>query len=29
VGSLLGSIGLIDRNYEFPFLPHQMEFIKP
>ena len=29
VGSLLGSIGLTDRNYEFPFLPHQMEFIKP
>jgi len=28
-GSLLGSIGLIDHNYELPFRPHQMEFIKP
>lgn len=29
VGSLIGSIALVERDYEFPFLPHQMEFLKP
>lgn len=28
-GSLLGSIGILNKDYEFPFLPHQMEYIKP
>ncbi|UST69176.1 type 2 lanthipeptide synthetase LanM [Pseudomonas moraviensis] len=27
VGSLIGAIGLIEHDYEFPFLPHQMEFL--
>lgn len=26
-GSLLGSMGLLNKNYDFPFLPHQMGFI--
>ncbi|WP_248742375.1 MULTISPECIES: type 2 lanthipeptide synthetase LanM [unclassified Pseudomonas] len=28
VGTLIGSIALIEHDYEFPFLPHQMEFLK-
>lgn len=28
VGSLIGSIGLIEHDYEFPFLPHQMGFLE-
>ncbi|MBV4485920.1 type 2 lantipeptide synthetase LanM [Pseudomonas sp. SWRI153] len=28
VGALIGSIALIEHDYEFPFLPHQMKFLK-
>lgn len=28
VGSILGSIGVLDKNYEFPFLAHEMKHIE-